>query len=733
MEGHDNPTVRGDRALSPGNEDKLGFRDVAKQIAISLVDQASDDGLVIGIEGAWGSGKSSLLSLVEDELGQLPTHRPTVIKFQPWLIGNRDALITSLFGELSKRLDQVALDAGDATPISITRAKEAKEALRSFVSGLSKAGATIEFAGDASGIAPIKWIGQGLNALGKLAHKKQAPPQLSELKDGLTKSLRNLEHRFVITIDDVDRLEPNEVIEVLRLVRSVADLPNIIYLLCYDSDILAHSIKKAAKIKSGHSYLEKIVQMTVMVPKPEPFQLRQWFTDELRSIGSPKDENELSRLKAVIDHDGGRQLRTPRSVVRTLDAVRFFWPPLRKAGADLADLVWIQLIKDGNPSLYRWIEEYCGTTSAVSLGMARVEEAEVAQQLAELFATVPEDYFDDLVYRSHFSEQLPGVEIDYNEGGHKFTLFSQISDEKQDESIREKRLSSPDHYRLYFALSDPSHALTLENFDSIWAAAEISAEALGTALLQLQKEYATGSLTKTDLMLERIGSGAYAELSPEICQNMLLAFAQVMDEAYRQHPFDLFWFNSLWERAQKLISTFLPHLDPDDRATAIKTMFRDGAAIGWLTSLFRHETFAHGRYGDSPRPAGEWLFNDAELDQVTELILGRYRSLTASEILNSPSPLGLLFAWRQGGDEEGPRKLMEANIASDESLIETLEHLTSTISSSDRGEVRALKKGNLEPFMDYESVKERINSLRKDDNLGSRATRLSLAFDEGFA
>jgi hypothetical protein len=95
-------------------------------------------------------------------------------------------------------------------------------------------------------------------------------------------------------------------------------------------------------------------------------------------IASAKDEDELSRLRLIIDYEGGRQLWTPRSVVRALDAVRFLWPPLREAEADLSDLVWIQLIKNGNSALYRWIEEYCGTAAALSLGTAQVEEAEKA-------------------------------------------------------------------------------------------------------------------------------------------------------------------------------------------------------------------------------------------------------------------------------------------------------------------------------------------------------------------
>lgn len=159
-------------------------------------------------------------------------------------------------------------------------------------------------------------------------------------------------------VEATRRLEPNEVIEVLRLVRSVADFPNITYLLCYDSAILAESIKRGADVPDGAAFLEKIVQLTVMVPKPEAFELRQWFADELgKIVGSIPDE-QSSRLRSVIDQEGGQRLETPRAVVRTLDSLRFFWPALRNEQIDLPDLVWLLMIKDSAPALYRWIETY---------------------------------------------------------------------------------------------------------------------------------------------------------------------------------------------------------------------------------------------------------------------------------------------------------------------------------------------------------------------------------------
>ncbi len=291
--------MKGDRPLDVGTPDRLGFRDVARQIAMSLADRASDNGFVVGLEGRWGSGKSSLLYLIEEELARLSNAR---------------------------------------------KAKEIASAIRKFGRNLGKIGEAIEGAGNVAGIGLLLWFGKVLKIFGVFTKTPPIEPSLIDQKDQLIKSLRELGHRFIITIDDVDRLEPNEVIEVLRLTRSVADFPNVIYVLCYDSEILAHGIEQATKVKSGRDYLEKIVQMTVMVPTPETFQLRHWFAEEITQIAIPKNDDETARLKSVIDIEGGRQLKTPRSVVRALDSIRFLWPPLRDMGGDIADLVWLQII-----------------------------------------------------------------------------------------------------------------------------------------------------------------------------------------------------------------------------------------------------------------------------------------------------------------------------------------------------------------------------------------------------
>ncbi|BCM17517.1 P-loop NTPase fold protein [Mesorhizobium sp. J8] len=726
-------SVRGDRALGAGDKDKLGFREVAKRIAASLVDRASEDGLVVGLEGAWGSGKSSLLYLVGEELENLPlAQRPAVIHFRPWLIGNRDALISSLFTELSNQLDQVALDAGDATRISAKKAKKAGDALRRFMSGLSKTGDLIELAGDVTGVGPLKYVGKGVKAIWRAVAGKKAPPQLASLKDGLVKSLRDLGHRFVVTIDDVDRLEPAEIIEILRLVKSVIDLPSIIYVLCYDSDVLSHSIQEAASVQDGGAFLEKIVQLTVMVPRPETFQLRQWFTEDLQQLAAVKDEDERERLRQVIDYEGGRQLRTPRSVVRALDSVRFFWPPLREIGADLADLVWLQLIKDGNPNLYRWIEDYCGSAAALALGTARIEDAEKNHQSAKLEAAAGGAAFDDHVYRHVFSTQLPGLIPDFSKDGAPFKLFERVDDRSRDTAIQKRRLASPDHYRLYFAMASPSHALTQADYDVMWRALASDPEKTSAMLLALHRDNAAGSLSKCDLMVERIKGGAYETLDAGQCRNLLMALANSMDEAFRLRPFDGFAFSSLWDRTLPLIRLVSSRLEAAERDRVTDDMFATGAAIGWLTYVFRREVFAHGRYGDQSRPVGDRLLvTEHQLDAATGIMLKRYAGMTVAEILRSRSALDILYAWHQAGDEEGPRQKLADHIRSDEGLLEVLKGLTSEISSSDRGTFKILKRRDIEPFLDFEDIMQRLGALKSKPEFKKTATDIQDLIEAG--
>lgn len=717
----DATTIRGERALTVGESDRLGFSEVAKRIATALVDHASDSGFVIGLDGQWGSGKSSLLALIAAELEQLPEEsKPTLIRFQPWLIGHRDALLTNLFNQLVENIASVELARGDATSETKRRARKIAEKARTFAMSVSKAGDLVK-------AVPIgitaQVSGAVLNGLGKMLGKPEAL-EINKQKSALIASLRDLKHRFIVTVDDVDRLEPAEVVEVLRLVRSVADFPNIVYLLCYDSGILAESVRRGADVPDGAAFLEKIVQLTVMVPQPEPFQLRQWFGDEVLRITGGLPDVQLRRLRAVIDHEGGKRLQTPRAVVRSLDSLRFFWPALREEKVDVADLVWLLLIKDHAPKLYRWVESYLATAAVVSTGIGTVSETSKAMEIKTLKALVGENHFDDLAYRHSFAEQLPGVEIDYAKDGSGLKLFESVSDNDQSAAITGRRLASPDHYRLYLALIGPGHAITQQQLAGLWSAASETPIRTAKAIIPLGQQPISPELTKADLFLERLPNVEPETITETQATSLLIAFSDVMDMFDRPGSDHAFMLSTTWDRAEKAAQMLIDQIGIETREALLKTIFEDGRALGWLTHLLRRETFAHGRYGDQRRPEQDWILSEEEYDRIAEIMVVRYRALSISDLLAKSRPLNMLFAWAQAGDPDGPKGLLTRGVESDEGLISVLCAFITVTSSSDRGSYEVIARDNVKYFLDFDALVERVRQLNPDTWSGQDAANL---------
>ncbi len=93
-------------------KDLFGHAPFANMLAKSILGYpASTDGLVLGLYGAWGSGKSTVLNYIEyyinhpdewsDNLKNTEnTPTPVIVKFNPWWFSGQDNLIRAFFGQL---------------------------------------------------------------------------------------------------------------------------------------------------------------------------------------------------------------------------------------------------------------------------------------------------------------------------------------------------------------------------------------------------------------------------------------------------------------------------------------------------------------------------------------------------------------------------------------------------------------------------------------------------------
>ena len=184
---------------------------------------------------------------------------------------------------------------------------------------------------------------------------KAKESDLNELRKKIDDKLKRFAGRIVVVIDDIDRLRPDEVRLIFRLVKAVADFPRIIYLVAYDEPIVAKTLGDG-DLKAGREYLHKIVQLTLTIPTPDQSALQQWFRGDLADIleGTPERllncAETMDRLWPFVD----QFLLTPRDVVRFLNLLRATYPMVR-GEVNALHFVFIQALRQFTPSLHRFV------------------------------------------------------------------------------------------------------------------------------------------------------------------------------------------------------------------------------------------------------------------------------------------------------------------------------------------------------------------------------------------
>ena len=123
--------------------------------------------------------------------------------------------------------------------------------------------------------------------------KRLRPQSLVEERDRLRTSLQQSGTKIVVVVDDIDRLEPAETREVMRLVRLTSDMPNLVFLLAFDRQRVANSLGEQGG--GGQNYLEKIVQINHTIPAVREEVLIRVTFDWLNELLDGREVGSLDR------------------------------------------------------------------------------------------------------------------------------------------------------------------------------------------------------------------------------------------------------------------------------------------------------------------------------------------------------------------------------------------------------------------------------------------------------
>ncbi len=612
-----------DRPIAEPTEDRFGIDPFAQALAKSIREIRSPEGSVIALNGPWGSGKSSAVNLVLHHLKDATENNElAVVNFKCWWFRGEEALALAFFRELY---------AG----IGPTLGDKFKKALPKIGARLLKAGSVVSAGSDLVGAAGLGALGS--SAMTWAADLIKTDDTVESLQGEITKALMEQDKRFLIVIDDIDRLAPDEALLIFRLVKSVGRLPNVVYLLVFDRE-LAEAIVSQRYPSEGPHYLEKIIQAGFDVPPPRQVDLNNELLRRIELLcGSPR-EDQMVRFMNVFFDVVAPELTTPRDLIRITNALSVTWPAVG-GEVDRADFVGLEIIRLFQPSVYRRLrsskDKICGA------GSDRDQRDEMSTLLLD---TVP-DKEKERVKRS-LMRLFPRLESVWNNMGYGVDSAAIWS--------RDRLVCSEQHFDSYFRLSIGDNVLPQVELNELIskAADETFVKASMRASLGVKRR--DGS-TKAKLLLDELNLHA-TRLEERNVGPFLTAIFEIVDEldveSDRERGFS-FGDNEL--RVHWLLRSLTRgRFDLTARSKLFVSACRT-ASLAWLVDFARSAyNDYYPRDGEQPSTEAECLTTETDAKALHALALKRIRAASkTSELASSKRLAYLMFRWRDLAADEG--------------------------------------------------------------------------------
>lgn len=628
-----------DSPIETEGEDRYGVAGFAGALAKSITGVKSPVGTTIALNGAWGSGKSSAVNLIRAALQRAGDDKLVVSDFKCWWYRGEEALalafLQSLHGTLRTSLgDKVK----DLIPNMTQRLLQAGPTIGAAVTLASGVPLTALFTGGSKFVSTFFPAGDTLE---KTFHK------LSEI-------LAKEDRRFLIVIDDIDRLSPDEAIAIFRLVKSVGRLPNVMYLLVFDRELAEKAVQDRFPSEGPH-FLEKIIQAGFELPAPLQVDLNNAVLTAIEeTCGNPGVE-QVVRIMNLFYDVVAPYITTPRHVARYQNAISVTWPAI--AGeVNVADFIALETLRLYEPLLFQAIRErkgeVCGTRDRqndnrshedrlepflAGLPPARHELAKVALQ--RLFPKL-----ENMGYGSEWIAQWDA----------------------------ERRVCVEAHFDTYFRLTLSDEALPARVIEEVSRRAGDDAF-VKTTMRKAARTSRRNGKSMVPVYLDELNTHA-SKIANEHVGAFLSSLFEIFDEI--DLPGDAergfaSMANTNLRYHWLLRRLTLERFTPEERSTVLMAAAQN-ASLGWLVELTSSAVREHDedRKGGA-KPEGECLVQASAIEPLKNHTLKAIRTAAEDGTLIARRDLvSILFRWGAlNGDTTEVRAWTSARILEVEGLV----------------------------------------------------------------
>jgi len=397
-----------------------------------------DDSFVFGLHGSWGEGKTSVINLLKNKFKENKDY--LVINFDPWHFKDEEAILAAFYNQIEQSLSQKFILPGF---------KKTFMKYQNLISmGLSQTGIKIDF----------------LNV----------KESIEEIKQRIESYIAQTKKKIIIFIDDIDRLQPEEVLFVFKLARLNAKFQNTIFLLAFDLIVVRDYFKNNLNIDS--EFLEKIVQKPIPLPAIEQQDIDQFLNihleklfDEL-AISKERREKLNKDFSLIYLMQISKLFRTLRRAKRYLNGLRSTLP-LVKNEVNLYDFLILEIIRNFFPKIHNDIWRNPWSYLPIKWDIKRyfsspfvsgVNEDKKNEIIQNHIANIVADEEDDEIIKGLLKALFFEVENSLEQ--------SQSGQKKSAETYRvEKCITHPECFKKYFMLKVPSSEISDEFIETTLA------------------------------------------------------------------------------------------------------------------------------------------------------------------------------------------------------------------------------------------------------------------------
>ena len=671
-----------DQPITKCSEDKLGRISFAESLAQAILSYKADECVILGLFGSWGTGKTSLINMclecIDKAVLSYPRNeKPIIVRFNPWNYSEQQQLILQFFSHLSSFLSK-------------HESKRIKEIGKEIISY-------------AKSISPIEVSSINLGPI-SLNLKKSKQKSLEDQKNCLSQLLKNQSHKIIVVIDDIDRLNNYEIRQIFQLIKVLGNLPNIIYLVAFDKNIVIRALEKEQE-GSGLEYLEKIVQVPFEippVPKEEVYRLLFSQLDEL--IKDIPEERWDQTYWGNIFHSGIKVFfNTIRDVTRYLNTLRFSFPMVKEE-VNPIDFIAITSFQVFLPELYYAIRDNKDLFTGANLDFGGRSEKVIEQerkQCNEILNLVPENIKENI--KELLIRLFPKLESIWGNTNYGSDWL---------ETWRKNcRICSPDIFDTYFRLAIPKGEISQREIQTILSFGN-DPNSFAEALLRLNED---GRIIK---FLERLEDYTRDYIPEENIEPIISVLIDIGD-LFPEGESGFFEIDTPM-RILRICYQLSHRLDSPEKRFKV---FKNGMEKA-TRSLFTivHEVSVqdqqHGKYHpkDTPTPEEKRTVNAEQLKVLEEIALNKIETWANDGRLKKHKNLAyILFRWREWGGGDKVNRFVENMIESDEGLIDFITAFLRRSTSQTMGDYvyRSHWRINIKSVEEFIKIKKIQPRIRK--------------------